>query len=373
MEIKQCTRCILDNRIDRKMTFDARGYCNYCRDAEKRMKNTYFPNEAGEKKLEKLIEEIKENGKGKRYDCVMGLSGGLDSSYLAYLGYKWGLRVLAIHIDDGFDTDISKENLRKLIEATGFTYEVVTPDPKQFNALTKAYMKAGVPNLCAPQDSVLFAFLYDQMKKEKLNCFVSGWNFAGECIMQGDLIRTAYDSRNIKDIHKKFGTEPINKLKLLDYRKLYVLRKLYGHYQPTPLNYIKYDRATAFKELGEFCDFQYYGRKHLENILTAFLQLYWLPQKFNFDKRTSHYSSMIVSGQMTREEALLAMKEPLYDESLMESYISIIKERLDISDTEFEEIMNAPVHYHSEFLSDEDEWFYKIRHIGDKNKKKKEL
>ena len=170
MEIKQCARC------------------NYCTDALNRMKTTYFPNAEGQKKLEALIKDIKKKGEGKKYDCVMGLSGGLDSSYLAYLGYKWGLRVLAIHIDDGFDTDISKENLKRLISATGYDYEVVTPDAKQYNALTKAYMKAGVPNLCAPQDSVLFAFLYDQMKKDRVNCFVSGWNFAGECIMQGDLI-----------------------------------------------------------------------------------------------------------------------------------------------------------------------------------------
>lgn len=368
MEIRQCNRCILDNKSDPKMTFDDKGGCNYCTDALNRMKNTYFPNEEGKEKLKTLINQIKQDGKGKKYDCVMGLSGGLDSSYLAYLGYKWGLRVLAIHIDDGFDTDISKENLKKLISATGFTYEVVTPDAKQFNALTKAYMKAGVPNLCAPQDSVLFAFLYDQMKKDKVNCFVSGWNFAGECIMQGDLIRTAYDSRNIRDIHKKYGTEPINKLKLVDYRTLYLYKKLYGHNWPTPLNYIDYNREKAFDELGEFCDFQYYGRKHLENILTAFLQLYWLPKKFSFDKRTSHYSSMVISGQMTREEAIQAMEEPLYDEDMMERYIRLIKERLDISDSEFEEIMAAPVHLHSEFMSNTDEWFYKIRHLGKNDK-----
>lgn len=366
MEIKQCTRCILDNRIDANMSFDSEGRCNYCTDALNRMKTTYFPNTEGQKKLEALIKDIKKKGEGKKYDCVMGLSGGLDSSYLAYLGYKWGLRVLAIHIDDGFDTAISKENLKRLISATGYDYEVVTPDAKQYNALTKAYMKAGVPNLCAPQDSVLFAFLYDQMKKDRVNCFVSGWNFAGECIMQGDLIRTAYDSRNIKEIHKKYGTEPINKLKLADYRRIYLDKKIYGHSMPTPLNYINYERDKAFKELGEFCDFQYYGRKHLENILTAFLQLFWLPQKFGFDKRTSHYSSMVISGQMSRENAIQAMKEPLYEEELMREYIEVIKDKLEISDTEFEKIMKEPAHLHSEFKSNTDEWFYKIRHIGRK-------
>lgn len=364
MKVHQCTRCILDNRSDKTITFDEKGQCNYCTAALARMETEYFPNDEGEKRLAALITELKEKGKGKKFDCIMGLSGGLDSSYLAYLGYTWGLRVLAIHIDDGFDTEISKNNLRKLVEATGFEYKVVTPDAKQFYALTKAYMKAGVPNLCAPQDSILFAFLYDQMKREGINCFVSGWNFAGESILQNaDLLRSPGDSRNIKDINKKCGTQPIDKLKLVDYRKNFIYQKLYKHTSPMPLNYIDYDRQKAFDELGEFCGFQYYGRKHLENILTAFVQLYWLPKRFNYDKRTSHYSSMIVSGQMSREQALEEMKQPLYDNNLMKDYIAVIKEKLEISDSEFEELMNAPIHYHSEFKSNTDEWFYKIRHL----------
>ena len=371
MKFQQCTRCVLDNRFDKLIRFDDKGQCNYCTSALLRMKNEYFPNDEGEVKLKALINEIKEKGKKKKYDCIMGLSGGLDSSYLAYLGYKWGLRVLAIHIDDGFDTEISKNNLKKLVEATGFEYRVVKPDPSQFYSLTKAYMKAGVPNLCAPQDSVLFAFLYDQMKKNHINCFVSGWNFAGECILQGsDLLRTPEDSRNIKDINKKYGTEPINKLKLVDYRTMFIYNNMYGFNMPKPLNYIEYDRSKAFDELGKFCGFQYYGRKHLENILTAFLQLYWLPKKFDYDKRNSHYSSMIVSGQMTREQALKELEEPIYEENLMKEYIAVIKEKLDISDLEFDEIMAAPVHYHTEFKSNTDEWFYRIRHIGQKSKRK---
>lgn len=270
---------------------------------------------------------------------------------------------MAVHIDDGFDTEISKKNLKKLIDTTGYDYKVVKPDKEQYYALTRAYMEAGVANLCAPQDSVLFAFLYEQMRKEKINCFVSGWNFAGECIMQGDEIHSAYDDRNIKEINKKFGTKPINKLKLLDYKRLYVYKKVFGFHTPTPLNYIKYDRETAFRELGEFCKFQYYGRKHLENILTAFVQLYWLPGKFGIDKRNSHYSSMIVSGQMTREQALKEMELSLYDEKMINEYIDIVKEKLCISDYDFSRLMKAPVRSHSEFKTNRDEWFYKIRHF----------
>lgn len=365
MVIQQCTRCILDNRFDKSITFDEKGHCNYCTSALERMNNEYFPNDEGKRRLDILISKIKEQGKGKKFDCVMGLSGGMDSSYLAYLGHKWGLRVLAIHIDDGFDTEISQNNIRKLIEATGFEYKVVTPDAKQYCALIKAYMKAGVPNLCAPQDSVLFAFLYDQMRKESIKCFVSGWNFASECILQNaNLLKSPGDSCNIKDINKRYGTNLVDKLKFLDYKSNFVYKKIYGYTMPMPLNYISYDRDIAFDKLGDFCNFQYYGSKHLENILTAFIQLYWLPKKFNYDKRLSHYSSMIVSGQMSRVQAIEEMKKPLYDEGLMNDYIAVIKEKLEISDSEFEDIMDAPVHYHSEFKSNTDEWFYKIRHLG---------
>ena len=165
--IRVCKRCIMDNTSDDTITFDEKGHCNYCTEALERKKIVYFPNAEGKNKNDEIINEIKERGKGKKYDCIMGISGGLDSSYLAYIGWRYKLRVLAIHIDDGYDTEISKENIRKLIEKTGFEYKVITPDAKQFNALTLAFMKAGVPNLAMPQDDVLFAFLYDQMKKYK--------------------------------------------------------------------------------------------------------------------------------------------------------------------------------------------------------------
>lgn len=348
-EITRCTCCIMDDASDSTIRFDNNGKCNYCTQAFDGIGTIYFPDKVGEMKLQKLLEEVKQAGKGKKYDCIMGLSGGLDSSYLAYLGYRWGLRVLAVHIDDGYDTEISKSNLKKLVQATGFDYEVVTPDAKQFNALTLAYMKAGVPNLAVPQDNVLFAFLYSKMKEYGIKYFLSGGNFALECILQQGNTHSAYDVVNIRDINKKFGTGPIDKLKFISTIQKQMDKKLLGIESPRPLNYIDYNRDRAFKELKEFCGFEYYGRKHLENILTAFIQLYWFPKKFGVDKRTSHLSSMIVSGQMTREEALKEYEKPLYDPELMEEYIGIIKKNLGITDEEFEEIMSAPTHQHEDY------------------------
>lgn len=345
----RCVRCVMDDVSDKTITFDENGVCNYCTTEFERSKKVYFPNDTGKEKLNQLLKEIKNAGKNKKYDCVMGLSGGLDSSYLAYLGHKWGLRILAVHIDDGYDTKISKSNLEKLVTATGFDYEIIKPDSEQFNDLTLSFMKAGVQGIDTPQDNILFAYIYKRMKEEGIKYFLSGGNFALECILQKGNGHTVYDMTYIKDIHARFGNKPIDKLEFLSTKKKYLDVFLRGIKSPRPLNYIDYNRKRAFGELSEFCDFQYYGGKHLENILTAFIQCYWYPKKFGIDKRKSHLSSMIVSGQMTREDALKELSKPLYDEKMMSDYLSYIKKQLGIDDVQFDEIMAAPIHYYYDY------------------------
>lgn len=348
----------MDDSSDSLIRFDSEGHCSYCNRALEVMSQTYFPGTyelgKGNTRLDALISKVKKAGVGHKYDCVMGLSGGLDSSYLAYLGHKWGLRVLAIHIDDGYDTEISRSNLKKLIEATGFDYEVIKPDPEQYNALNLAYLRSGVPNIAIPQDNILFAFLYSKMREYGIKYFLSGGNFALECILQADNTYKAFDMVNTKDIHKRFGTKPIDKLVFLTTTQRVIDNLFLGIESPRPLNYVDYNRKRAFEELDAFCGFKYYGRKHLENIWTAFAQLYWFPKKFGVDKRTSHLSSMIISGQMTREEALKEYSEPLYDEKMMAEYIGIVKDKLHITDAEFEEIMLAPSHQHTDYKIEDD-------------------
>lgn len=352
-EIKYCTRCVMNNASDKSITFDEHGYCNYCTKAISEINTTtYFPNEAGKKRLDEMVSMLKKENKDKPYDCIMGISGGLDSAYLAYLGYKWGLRILAVHIDDGYDTEISKKNIRKLCDAAKIELRTIVPDEEQFNDLTLAYMRAGVPNLAIPQDNVLFAFLYDTVAKEGIEYFLSGGNFALESILQKDHVFNAMDTTNIKDIHKKYGTKPIDKLKFVSSYQKYLNTKTGKVVQLRPLNYIDYNRDRAFKELYDFCGFEYYGRKHLENILTAFVQLYWFPKKFRVDKRTSHLSSMIVSGQLSREDAMKELQSPLYEEKMMQDYITFIKKKIGISDREYEDIMRAPCHEHTDYKTD---------------------
>ena len=295
---KRCTYCIMDNSSDETISFDDKGECNYCSHAREIKDRVYFPNEIGEQLLHKTVAKIKSDENGKPYDCVMGISGGLDSSYLAYIGYKCGLRILGVHVDDGFDTDISAANIAKLADATNMQLEIVKPDLAQWHSLTKAYMEAGVPNIAIPQDNVTIAVIYEILKKYKLKYFLIGGNFALECILQRGNSHPYTDLTNIRAINDRFGHMAIDKLPLIsDYSKR-LDQVLYGITTPRLLNYVDYNRDRAFSELHDFCGFEYYGRKHLENKLTAFIQLYWFPKKFGVDKRTSHLSSMIASGQM---------------------------------------------------------------------------
>lgn len=344
---QRCTRCVMDNTADTTITFDEDGYCNYCTAAIELGKRIYFPNEKGQEMINELVNRLKTENKDKEYDCLMGISGGLDSSYLAYLGYKWGLRILAVHIDDGYDTEISKRNIKKLIEKTKIDMITVQPDAEQFNDLTRAFILSGVPNIAIPQDNILFAELYKLARERKIKYFLSGGNYALECILQQGHTFPAYDLVNTKDIHRKFGRKPINKLVFISELQRIIDNKLYGIQSLRPLNYIDYNRERALKELNEFCGFEYYGSKHLENDLTAFIQLYYFVKKFKADKRTSHLSSMIVSGQMTRDEALEILSKPLYDEDEMEERVTRILKAIDLDRKTFDEVMAQPPRQHT--------------------------
>lgn len=250
-----------------------------------------------------------------------------------------------------------------MIDKTGYDYEIVAPNAEQFNALTLAYMIAGVPNIAVPQDNNLFAYLYKKMCEYNIRYFLSGANWSMESIVgKGNTWKNS-DVVNIMAIHKKYGTKPIDKLEF--YSTLQKQKDQYalGWRTETPLDYVDYKRERAFKELADFCDFQYYGRKHLENSLTAFIQLRWYPERFKVDKRTWHLSSMVLSGQMTREEALEELKEPLYDKDIMDKYEHIIAANLGISNDELEGLLKAPIHQHDKFDIEDNSLSFKAYNV----------
>ena len=339
----------MDNASDEAISFDESGYCSYCSEAYRLKDKVYLPNSKGEDILFKLVSKLKEDNKDKEFDCLMGISGGLDSSYLAYLGTnKWGLRVLAIHVDDGFDTEISKINIDKLCKASNIELIIIKPDKAQFDLLTKAYFRAGVPNIAAPQDNVLFASIYKYMKKYKIKTFLSGGNFALESILQKSNTHDTYDIRNIKDINRIYGEGKINKLDFISNFQRDINSILLGIETLRPLDLIEYNRDRALNELNEYCGFEYYGSKHLENTLTKVIQVYWFYNKFKVDKRKSHLSSMIVSNQITREESLRILEEPPYKEEI-KGDIKEVLSQIGLSMEEFYDIMESPPKQHTEY------------------------
>lgn len=344
-----CTRCVMDNISDSTIRFGDDGTCNYCSDALKAKDNVYFPNDAGKIKLDTMMNKIRQEGEGKKYDCMMGISGGLDSSYVAYLGHQYGLRVLLLHIDDGFDAPVATENIKRISDAFNFDLIVRKPDQAQFNDLVKSFMLAGVPDIALLQDSVLFSILYRVAVRNNIRYFFSGFNFSLESITQSGMDYT--DRVHIKDIHKKFGKVPLDgKLELFS---IFHKRIKYGFFYKIkslkPLFYVDFNAENAFNELNKICGYKSYGNKHCESTLTKFLQVYYLPLKFKLDKRKSHYSSMIVSGQMTRDEALKKLSEPLFDDNMIGQGIDFVLNEIGMARDEFERIMEEPPRRHSEY------------------------
>lgn len=369
----RCTKCVMDNQSDDYITFDEKGVCNYYLDAIAQMKSgSYLPNAEGKKELDKILARIKNDGEGKEYDCLMGISGGLDSSYLAYLGaVKWGLRIMAVHVDDGFDTELAKQNIKNLCNACHIELKVITPNAEQFNDLTRAFILAELPNVATPQDNVLFACLYNYAKKHHIKHFLSGGNFALECILQKSKGGTnAMDMVHIRDIHKRFGTKSMDKLPMMtNWQRIWNV-KVHGIHTYRPLNYIDYNRNRAIQELKESCGFMYYEAKHLENTLTKVVQLYWYYNKFGIDKRKSHLSSMIVSGQMTREKALRELEKPMYDKVQMDKDIDEVLAKLNLNRKTFDEIVARPGKMSLDYKTDKlFMWANKIASMIVKDKK----
>jgi len=342
----------MDTEGDPSITFENDGTCNYCNYALERMNEVYFPNEEGKKKLDGMIHTLKVAGKHHQYDCIMGISGGLDSAYLAYLGAKkWDLKILAVHIDDGFDSPVAVRNIKNLCAHCSISLVNSEINKEQFYDLTRAFFLAGVPGICMPQDNVLVAELFKIADRHKIRYFLSGTNFALESILQRGNMHNAADIIHIKDIHKKYGSSPINDLPLLSLFDRYIKYKYFKRQlYIRPLDWIDYNKDRAISELKKV-GFDYYEGKHYESILTRFLQVYYMPKKFGIDIRKSHISSLIISGQMTREEALLEMQKPLYQEEKMEEDIEFILRNLKISRGEFEKIMTSPPKRHADYKS----------------------
>lgn len=331
---KICSRCISDISIP-GIRFDEKGICNFCRIHDE-LEKQYPRDELGQQKLNQIINEIKRKGKNKKYDCVVGISGGTDSTYCLYMAKKLGLRPLAVHFDNGWDSDIAINNMKNAVTKLDVDLKTVTCDWEEYKNLQISFLKASVPDAEMPTDIAIISALYRVAAEEGIHYVINGHSFRTEGTMP---LRWSYgDGRYIKSVHKKFG-----KAKLKTFPNLTIADLLYYvfvkriHVVPL-LAYIDYRKEEAKKILEKELGWTYYGGHHFESIYTRFISSYLLPKKFGIDKRKIDYSALIRSEQMTREEALEKLKEPfIAEKELVEHCIK----KLGLSSEQFEEIMSS--------------------------------
>jgi len=338
---------------DPDIGFGTDGLCTHCLEFDHVQKPRIQSDASGERLLRSRIDEIRNRAKGRPYDCIIGLSGGVDSSYVAWKVLDIGLRPLAVHVDTGWNSELAVSNIEKIVKKLNIDLFTFVVDWEVMRDLQLAFFRAGVANCDIPQDHAFVAVLYKVAIEHGIRTVISGHNLATEAILPEAWGYTSIDRRHIKAIHAKYGTGSLAaypSYSLLQYTFLwpYVRRmKIFPI-----LNYLDYKKAEAKAFLMNEFGWRDYGGKHYESRLTKFFQSYYLPTKFGFDKRRAHLSSLIVSGQCTREQALAELAAPLYDERELADDKAFIAKKLRISVQEFDGIIGAPPRRHEEFASD---------------------
>lgn len=342
---KVCKRCVMDTS-DSLIKFDENGICDHCHNFDENIKPNWHTDEIGQNELKSLIDEIKQYGKGKKYDCIIGLSGGVDSSYLAYLAVKkFGLRPLLFAVDTGWNLEVAETNCKNIVEKLNMQDSLVEVkiNQEEMMDLQLAYFKSQVPYQDTPQDHVIFASLYNFAVKNGIKYVLTGGNYSTECVREPNEWVYWNDLRQIKDIHKKFGTRSIKKLpKCSMFKHRLYYRYFKGMRIVRPLNLIPYYKEDAINTLKEEFNWQPYKNKHYESIFTRYYEGYWLPKKFGYDKRKAHFSSLILTGQLSRQDALLELSKVPYPYETAMQDMQYICDKMGISTDEFLKLMQAP-------------------------------
>ena len=340
-EYQICSRCIMDTS-DPEIVFDREGVCNHCSAALARMRTQLLPPAERERALQALVESVKADGKGKDYDCIIGISGGVDSTMVAYTVKKLGLRPLAVHFDNGWNTELAVDNIKKTLETLKIDLHTCVVDWEEFRDIQLSFLHSSVANCEIPTDHGIFALLWRTAHEHGLRFILTGSNIATEAIMPYSWAHYHQDLRQLKAIHKRYGRVPLRTLPTMGipHYLYYVFAK--GIRQIPLLNYIDYSRDGAKRLLEKEIGWRDYGYKHYESVWTRFFQGYYLPAKFGFDKRRAHLSTLICSGQMTRAEALSQMEKSVYDEALLRQDLQFVLKKFKLTQDEFDAIIKAP-------------------------------
>jgi N-acetyl sugar amidotransferase len=340
--MQTCTRCVLDSTI-KGISFNEKGVCKFCEEFDKA---TTVEMSKDEKKnaLNSLVKKIQADGKGKEYDCIIGLSGGVDSSYVAYLTKQFGLRPLAIHLDNGWNAELAVNNIENICNKLKIDLSTYVINWQEFKDLQIAFLKASVANAETPTDHAIFASLYKLARKFNIKYILDGNNKNTEFVRK-ELTSGGYaytDLSQIKDIHRRFGKVKLKTFPMMGMLNKFFKNKFFGIKQISILNYTDYNKFDAVEVLKKEFEWKPYDGKHHESVFTKWHQLVYLPRKFNFDKRKVHLSDLVLSKQMSRDEALSELEKKTVTDLDLQQLEEYIQKKLGLSEVEYSQIMNAP-------------------------------
>lgn len=346
---RRCSISLMDNIADPFIEFDEKGICNYYyqyKEAEQRYVKRGIEADVA---LNQLVAAIKKSGENRQYDCITGVSGGVDSTYLALQAKKLGLRPLVVHFDNGWNSELSVMNIQNIISRLGFDLYTLVVDWNEFRDLQLAYLKASVVDIEALTDHAILGTLYRLADKHGIKYILSGSNIVTEQVLPRAWIWSKSDDINIRAIHKKFGQVKLKTFPFFSTRQKHYLTRVKGIQTVTPLNYLNYNKVEVKKTIIQELGWRDYGGKHYESIFTRFYQGYILPKKFFIDKRKAHLSNLIFADQITLEEAELERNKPIYPESQFREDYAFVLRKFNLSELEFEQLMNTPPRSHADF------------------------
>jgi N-acetyl sugar amidotransferase len=329
-----CTRCIMDDTVQ-GITFDENGVCTFCHIHDE-IEATHAPSDSTTQKFNALIEKIKKDGRRKKYDCIVGVSGGRDSTYTLYSAVKLGLRPLAVHFDNGWNSDLAVQNIKNACKILGVDLHTHVANWEEFKDMQRAFLQASVPDAEVPTDWVIFSVLFKEAAREDVKYIIHGHSFRTEGTTP--LTWTYMDGKYVNFIQKKFGTKRIKSFPVMTMFKYLYFTFIKNIRQIRLLYYLPYNESEILEKLTRELDWKNYGGKHHESKYTGFFQSYILTRKFNIDKRKLHYSALLRSGQMTRDEALQKVQVDPYDGGL--ETLNYCLKKLDYTHEEFDGIMN---------------------------------
>ena len=349
-DYQQCSRCIMDT-TDPEISFNIQGVCNHCITYDIKAREELLSQEERESLLNQVVTTMKDAGKGKPYDCIIGVSGGVDSTYVAYLVKKLGLRPLAIHLDNGWNAELAVHNIEKFLKILDIDLHTHVINWEEFKDLQLSFFKSSIPNLEIPTDHAITAILYKLASKYGISYIITGSNISTEAVMPASWMggNQIQSYTLINNIHRKFGSKPLKtfpKIGLFGFVWHTFVRK---KKLINILNYFDYNKDNAKHLIQEELGWVDYGYKHFESIFTRFFQGYILPQKFNMDKRLPHFSSLILSGQMTRDEALKALEKPVYPETLLQEDMEFLLKKWSLTQETFNKYMAMPPKTYKEY------------------------